>query len=165
MAFCAEAPHSTKSSRRAIPALHRIAFDEGFLNGMEARGIRKALNGQDLLARDRAHRCDARTRCGSIDENRTRAALSFSAAVLGSREVEVIPKYVQKRRVRFHTYPMGPAVHEKIHASILVPFRRGVVELMEAHEHPFRTGGISPSWLLRRWRPEKRRHPRHLAAL
>ena len=122
-------------ARRAISALHGIALDERFLNRMQSPGVSKTFYRQDLPTRNRAHRRDARTCCRSVDEYSTRTTLPLTTTVFDSSEIEMIAEYVQKGGIGRNADLAPLAVDHKIHPSILVPFLRGVVELMEAHDH------------------------------
>jgi len=50
----------------------------------------KAFNGRDLLLTNSAYRGDARPAGTAIDQDRTSAALSFSAPVLAPRQIKLI---------------------------------------------------------------------------
>jgi hypothetical protein len=80
---------------RAPPALHGVGLEKRLLHGMQFAFGGQAFDGDDALARHRAHFGDATLGGRAIDEHGAGGALSFAAAVLGAGEVEIVAEDAQ----------------------------------------------------------------------
>ena len=74
--------------RRAVSALKGFFIEKRLLERVQLAIGGKALNGRDLLPRQRLGRSDARASGFAPHQNRTSAALAFAAAVLGPGEAQ-----------------------------------------------------------------------------
>jgi len=72
---------------------------------MQLAVLLDALDGDDFLAADIAGVRDARFRCHAVDQDSARAALTFAAAVLAARQVELVAQHVQKAPLAVHIQP------------------------------------------------------------
>ena len=105
---------------RAISALHRIGFDERFLDRMQPPTIFQPLDSRDLLARCGTHRRDARSFRNAVDQYGASAALSLTAAVFRSSEVELIAKNEQQRALRLVDHTETLAINDEVHVHALI---------------------------------------------
>jgi hypothetical protein len=91
--------------------LHRCLFEEGCLQGMQTVTLGESFNRYDWFLTDGTHRCNARSARISIDQDRTGAALAFSAAVLASRQIKLITQNCEETGARICINGAGDSVH------------------------------------------------------
>jgi hypothetical protein len=91
--------------------LHRCLFKKGLLQGMQMVTLGKAFNGRDLLLTNSAYRGDARPAGTAIDQDRTGAALCFSAPVLAPRQIKLIAQDAEQTAVRVCINGAGTSIH------------------------------------------------------
>src|SRR5262249_34456250 len=77
-------------ARLAVAALGHILIEPRLLHGMESLTAGEALDGGHRVARDGAHRRDARTPRGPIDVHRAGATVADTATKPGAGEPRVI---------------------------------------------------------------------------
>jgi hypothetical protein len=85
---------------RAEPALKAVMCDEGGLDGMERVTLRQAFDRQDMRAVVTDRESKTRIDASPIDEDRTCAALSAVAALLGPGQVEAFAQEIEERDPR-----------------------------------------------------------------
>jgi hypothetical protein len=107
-------------SGSAVPALHRVLLDEGFLNRMQSTVRSEAFDSCDLLALRGLQGRDARASGSVIEQHRTGAALAFAAAVLSSGEIQFVAENVQEGPVWVARDFAANAIDIKLHCLILV---------------------------------------------
>jgi hypothetical protein len=108
-------------ARCAVTALHGIAIDECLLERMEAFAIRQAFDCRDLFTSDGSNRRKARAVRYPVDQDRTSTTLALAAPVLGTRQIEVVPKHPEQRSLRIGLDARAHTVHNEIHGFILDP--------------------------------------------
>jgi hypothetical protein len=94
---------------RAVAALEGVALDEGGLQGMELLALGEALDGRDLAPVHEGGEREARLHALAIHQHRARAALAEAAALLRTREAQVLAQGVEQRGARIERQPvLGP---------------------------------------------------------
>ena len=91
---------------RAVAALHRFVFEERRLNRVQASVLLQRLDRDDGFSLEERRFRLARLHRLAIDEHRARAAVTFTAAVLGAGQVEVVPQHREQRLRRRDVYLM-----------------------------------------------------------
>jgi hypothetical protein len=97
-------------SRCAVRALHRFLVEERLLHRMELVSSGNAFDGDNLLRADRPSSGDAGSLGFSIDENGAGATLALPAAVLASRQVEMIAQDGKQAGLWICFYRVGVSV-------------------------------------------------------
>src|SRR5262245_11314652 len=98
-------------ARCAVAALERVVIDEGLLHGMQRPPARReALDGRDRTPLRCYRERQARQHPTSCDQDRAGTALAMVAALLRSREVEMIAQRVEQRRADVERQTMAAAV-------------------------------------------------------
>jgi hypothetical protein len=98
-------------SRRAVTALQRSFFEEGFLQRMELVAAGEALNGGDFPLSNRRDLGDASALGLPINENRASPTLAFSASVLGSGQTQKITQGSKEARLKVCLEAVRTAVY------------------------------------------------------
>src|SRR5689334_13009032 len=86
---------------------------------MQSIRISQAFDRGDFLACDLAYGRDTGSLGNAIDQNSARAALSFAAAIFGTRKVEFVPKNEKERTLRIDGHVRLCTVYQEIHEFIL----------------------------------------------
>jgi hypothetical protein len=102
----------------AVSALGNLLFDPGLLDRMI---LGQTFNGHDLFAFDFTDGNRARANGLPVDMDRTGPAFSYTAAILGPFEIEVVPEYPKQRGVWGGVHLIGLTVHiQRNHILLLI---------------------------------------------
>src|SRR5205823_4295259 len=87
-------------ARGAVAALEGVVLDERALERMQLAVLGEPLDRDDVRAVVRDRECETGVRAPAVEQDRAGAALAVVAALLRSRQPEVLPQQVEQRDAR-----------------------------------------------------------------
>ena len=94
-------------------------LDEGLLKRVQRAVLRDPFDRHDLGAVVRNRQGEAGVRAAPVDEHCARAALAVVAALLRTRQAELLPEQVEERRARVELERVLVAVDVERHRVVL----------------------------------------------
>jgi hypothetical protein len=98
-----------------VAALDGLLVDEGLLNLVHLLGVAQAFDCRDRFILRRADRSDAGTNRVAVHDYSASAALSQSAAELGTVQLQVVAQSVEQRHLRLDVDGLRPAVNAQLY--------------------------------------------------
>src|SRR5919198_2622343 len=95
----------------AVSALEGIVLDERVLHRVEHAVAFQTFDGDDIVAFVHHRKRETRQHAAPVDEDRTCAALTVIAALLGSKELQLLAQHVEQRRTDIEIERDAFAVH------------------------------------------------------
>jgi len=109
-----QADDSHNQARRAITALERPFVGKGLLHWMKGAAFGQTLDGKDFVSVRAGYGSHAGWHALAIEQDGTCAALTLTATVLGSRQLKLLPQYVEQGPVGICDDAPALAVHGEV---------------------------------------------------